>query len=163
MAARAPWKSSATNRPSPDRARTPTQPPNQLTSRRRPVVATQDNTADRATDGLGTVVITGAAGGLGRAFALGFARRGYPVAAVDINADGIAETVQAVTEAGGCARGFTADVTDTASTDELARQANDFATSLETTVHAVVNNAAIYATINRSAFENIDPYEWAQR
>ncbi|MDN6534655.1 MAG: hypothetical protein L0K63_10375, partial [Yaniella sp.] len=32
-------------------------------------------------DGLGTVVITGAAGGLGRAFALGFARRGYPVAA----------------------------------------------------------------------------------
>ena len=123
------------------------------------MVATQD-TSDRTTTGLGTVVITGAAGGLGRAFALGFARRGYPIAAVDINAEGIEETVQAVTEAAGCAKGFTADVTDTASTDELAQQVNEFAQSLDTTIHGVVNNAAIYATINRSAFEDIDPNEW---
>src|SRR5699024_5463951 len=132
---------------------------NTLTAFRKedPVVSTPQ-TADRTT-GLGTVVITGAAGGLGRAFALGFARRGYPVAAVDINADGIDETVQAVTEAGGCARRFTADATNTDSTDERVHQVNDFATSLEATVHAVVNNAAIYAAINRSAFEDIHPNE----
>src|SRR5699024_1366002 len=98
------------------------------------------------------VVITGAAGGLGRAFALGFARRGYPVAAVDINADGVTETVAAVEEAGGTANGFTADVTDVGSTDQLAQQVNQYATTLGTTIHAVVNNAAIYATINRSRF-----------
>ncbi|MDN5705394.1 MAG: SDR family oxidoreductase [Yaniella sp.] len=111
-------------------------------------------------DGLGTVVITGAAGGLGRAFALGFARRGYPVAAVDIDPDGIAETVQAVTQANGTAAGFTADVTDTGSTTSMAEQVNEYAESLGTTIHAVVNNAAIYATINRSSFEDIDPDEW---
>lgn len=111
-------------------------------------------------DGLGTVVITGAAGGLGRAFALGFARRGYPIAAVDINPDGIEETVQAVTEASGIAKGFTADVTDTASTNELAQQVNEYAKSMRTTIHGVINNAAIYATIKRSAFEHIDPDEW---
>lgn len=111
-------------------------------------------------DGLGTVVITGAAGGLGRAFALGFARRGYPVAAVDIDPDGVEETVQAVTEANGIAKGFTADVTDTASTDELAQQVNEYAQSLVASIHGVINNAAIYATINRSTFEDIDPNEW---
>ena len=114
----------------------------------------------QSSGGLGTVVITGAAGGLGRAFALGFARRGYPVAAVDIAPDGIEETVQAVTEANGTAAGFTADVTDTASTNSMAQQVNEYAQSLGTTVHAVVNNAAIYATINRSSFEDIDPDEW---
>lgn len=111
-------------------------------------------------DGLGTVVITGAAGGLGRAFALGFARRGYPIAAVDIDPNGIEETVNAVTEADGIAQGFTADVTDTASTDTMAGQVNAYAQSLGTSIHAVVNNAAIYATINRSPFEEIEPDEW---
>ena len=123
------------------------------------MVATHD-TSDRTTNGLGTVVITGAAGGLGRAFALGFARRGYPIAAVDIDPKGIEETVQAVTDAHGTAAGFTADVTDAASTDRMAEQVNEYTQSLGTTVHAVVNNAAIYATINRSAFEDIDPDEW---
>lgn len=106
------------------------------------------------------MVITGAAGGLGRAFALGFARRGYPIAAVDIDQKGIDETVQALTDANGTAQGFTADVTDVDSTNHLARDVQTYAESLGTTVHAVVNNAAIYATINRSSFEDIDPEEW---
>lgn len=121
---------------------------------------THDTSDQHPTKGLGAVVITGAAGGLGRAFALGFARRGYPVAAVDIDPDGIQETVQAVTDANGTAAGFTADVTDATSTSAMAEQVNDYAQSLGTTVHAIVNNAAIYATINRSSFEDIDPAEW---
>ena len=39
-----------------------------------------------------TVLITGAAGGLGRAFALGFAGRGYRVAVADINLEGAEQT-----------------------------------------------------------------------
>ena len=107
---------------------------------------THDTSDQHPTKGLGAVVITGAAGGLGRAFALGFARQGYPVAAVDIDPGGIQETVQAVTDA--------------TSTSAMAEQVNNYAQSLGTTVHAIVNNAAIYATINRSSFEDIDPAEW---
>lgn len=121
---------------------------------------TQETPDQHRQGGLGVVVITGAAGGLGRAFALGFARRGYPIAAVDIDQKGIDETVQAVSNANGTAQGFTADVTDVDSTNHLATDVQAFAQSLGATVHAVVNNAAIYATINRSAFEDIDPDEW---
>lgn len=108
----------------------------------------------------GVVVITGAAGGLGRAFALGFARRGYPVAVVDIATAGTAQTVEAVQAAGGTARAFTADVTSVESTDTLATQVAQYAVQLGVAVHAIVNNAAIYATITRSPFEDIDPTEW---
>ncbi|MFC6235073.1 SDR family NAD(P)-dependent oxidoreductase, partial [Leucobacter soli] len=38
------------------------------------------------------MLITGAAGGLGRSFALGFAERGYAVAVADIDEAGAAET-----------------------------------------------------------------------
>lgn len=125
------------------------------------MIPTQDTPDQRdPSDGLGTVVITGAAGGLGRAFAFGFARRGYSVAAVDIDSEGIDATVEAVTDAQGTAQSFTADVTDTTSTDTMAEQVHAYAQSLGGTIHAVVNNAAIYATINRSPFEDIDADEW---
>ena len=42
------------------------------------------------------LVITGAAGGLGREFALGFARRGDRVLVADIDEQGAAETAQLV-------------------------------------------------------------------
>ncbi len=54
-----------------------------------------------------TVLITGAAGGLGRAFALGFAARGYAIAAADIDAAGTQETVRLVRQAGAEAAAFT--------------------------------------------------------
>ena len=43
-----------------------------------------------------TVVVTGGAGGLGRAFALGFAGRGHDVVVADVNAEGAAETARLV-------------------------------------------------------------------
>ncbi|MDO5744609.1 MAG: SDR family NAD(P)-dependent oxidoreductase, partial [Micrococcaceae bacterium] len=86
----------------------------------------------------GTVLITGAAGGLGRAFALGFAARGYTVAAADIDPVGTAETARLVHEAGGTAQGFTVDVTDPASTTALAAAVADFAGG---TVAVLINNA----------------------
>ena len=61
------------------------------------------------------VVVTGAAGGLGRAFALGFAQAGAKVLAADVNADGIAETARLT---GGHAQ--VVDVTNAASCRDLA-------------------------------------------
>lgn len=106
-----------------------------------------------------TVLITGAAGGLGRAFALGFAARGYAIAAADIDAAGTQETVRLVRQAGAAAAAFTVDVTDTASTDALAKDAAEFAGG---TLAVLINNAAIYATVTRTPFEDINPDEWDQ-
>jgi NAD(P)-dependent dehydrogenase (short-subunit alcohol dehydrogenase family) len=57
-------------------------------------------------------LVTGAAAGLGRASALGFASEGARVAVVDINAAGGAETVSLIENAGGEARFIQADVSD---------------------------------------------------
>ncbi|ALD65149.1 SDR family NAD(P)-dependent oxidoreductase [Glutamicibacter soli] len=104
-----------------------------------------------------TVLITGAAGGLGRAFALGFAARGYAIAAADIDTAGTQETVRLVRQAGAEAAAFTVDVTDTASTDALAKDAAEFAGG---GIAVLINNAAIYATVTRTPFEEINPDEW---
>jgi len=104
-----------------------------------------------------TVLITGAAGGLGRAFALGFAARGYAIAAADIDTAGTQETVRLVRQAGAEAAAFTVDVTDTASTDALAKDAAEFAGG---GIGVLINNAAIYATVTRTPFEEINPDEW---
>jgi len=104
-----------------------------------------------------TVLVTGAAGGLGRAFALGFASRGYRVAVADVNLDGAEETARLVREAGAAAAAFRADVTDVASTEELAERCAEFGNG---GIDVVLNNAAIYATVTRTPFEEIDPAEW---
>ncbi|HEX4902827.1 MAG TPA: SDR family NAD(P)-dependent oxidoreductase [Acidimicrobiales bacterium] len=57
-------------------------------------------------------VITGAASGMGRATAHLFADEGAKVAALDRTADGVAEVVHEITEAGGTAAGWAVDVTD---------------------------------------------------
>lgn len=104
-----------------------------------------------------TVLITGAAGGLGRAFALGFAERGYDVAVADIDPVGVEETARLVRETGGRAWHGPVDVTSTVSTDALCTAVAEFGGG---TIDVVLNNAAIYATVTRSPLEKIDPDEW---
>ena len=101
-------------------------------------------------------VITGAAGGLGRAFAEGFAKAGAEVLVADINAEGCAETVALIEAAGGKAHATSVDVTDRESCIALARTA-------ETTLggaDVLVNNAAIYAGLERRSLEDIDEAIW---
>ena len=104
-----------------------------------------------------TVLVTGAAGGLGRAFALGFAARGYRVAVADIDADGAEETARLVKDTGADVWHGPVDVTSVESTQALAAAVAEFGGG---TIDVLVNNAAIYGTVTRSPLEEIDPAEW---
>ncbi len=105
-----------------------------------------------------TALVTGAAGGLGRAFALGFAGRGYRVAIADLDAEGAAETARLAAAAGSPAT-WSGKV-DVTSVDDTVAAATAAADLGDGRIDAVVNNAAVYATLNRSPLEDIDPDEF---
>jgi NAD(P)-dependent dehydrogenase (short-subunit alcohol dehydrogenase family) len=102
------------------------------------------------------VVVTGAAGGLGRAFALAFAGEGAHVLAADINETGVQETVALIKAAGGVAHSDKVDVTSRLSTETLAATAAKAMGGID----VLVNNAAIYAGLERKGFEEIDEAVW---
>ncbi|NEA37543.1 SDR family oxidoreductase [Streptomyces sp. SID13031] len=106
-----------------------------------------------------TVLITGAAGGLGRAFALGFAARGYRVAVGDVDAEGVEETARLVKDTGAHVWHGLADVTSAASIGSAAAAVAEFGAGH---IDVLVNNAAVYGTVTRSPLEAIDPAEWDQ-
>ena len=86
--------------------------------------------------------VTGAGSGIGRAIALGYAREGATVVALDINGDAAAETAKQI---GGKAKSYTLDVTKRADCAVLAKK-------IESEVGAVsilVNDAGI---TRRNAF-----------
>jgi NAD(P)-dependent dehydrogenase (short-subunit alcohol dehydrogenase family) len=86
------------------------------------------------------VVITGAASGIGRALAVDVARRGAVVAISDIDADGLAETVDLAKHAG--ARGVRSDGLDVANRDTIAIYATSVAEQFGR-VNVLVNNAGV--------------------
>src|SRR5687767_6001666 len=83
--------------------------------------------------------ITGAGSGIGRAIAIGFAREGAQVAALDINGEAAAKTAAEIRDAGGKAQAFTLDVTDHAACRAVAAQVADKVGA----VSILVNNAGI--------------------
>jgi NAD(P)-dependent dehydrogenase (short-subunit alcohol dehydrogenase family) len=84
-------------------------------------------------------VVTGAASGIGRGIALGFAREGAQVAVLDINSEGAAKTATDVQAAGGKAKAFALDVTDrNACRNTAAKVASEVGA-----VSILVNNAGI--------------------
>lgn len=84
-------------------------------------------------------IVTGAAGGMGRAIALTFAAEGARIAVSDIAADGGNETAAMVREAGGEAQFFATDVADARSVEQLVAGAVEAFGGL----HCAVNGAAI--------------------
>jgi meso-butanediol dehydrogenase/(S,S)-butanediol dehydrogenase/diacetyl reductase len=99
------------------------------------------------------VYITGAASGLGRATAMLFAREGAKVFAVDVNGDGVVETVNAIRAEGGVAIGGVADVTDLDSVEASV----EYAVEAFGGLYVLVNVAGV----GRAArFEEIDEREW---
>jgi NAD(P)-dependent dehydrogenase (short-subunit alcohol dehydrogenase family) len=83
-------------------------------------------------------VVTGAAGGLGRAVAHTLAGVGARVSVLDVNAAGAAQTVAQIRDAGGCASAISCDVADAAS---IAAAFGQVASSGPADI--LVNNAGI--------------------
>lgn len=102
------------------------------------------------------VIVTGAAGGLGRAFAEAFADAGASVIVSDVNARGADEAASIIKERGGEALSFTVDVASESSTAALAAFAREKFGGLD----CLVNNAAVYAGLFRQGFEGIPEAEW---
>ena len=84
-------------------------------------------------------VVTGGAGGMGRATALAFAQAGAKVVVADLNEAGGRETVDLITAADGDARFAATDVADAGSVEALVGQTVDAFGGL----HCAVNGAAI--------------------
>ncbi len=83
--------------------------------------------------------VTGAGSGIGRAIALGYAREGAQVAALDINGATAAKTAADIQDAGGKAQSFPLDVTDRNACRAIAAQVAEKIGP----VSILVNNAGI--------------------
>ena len=97
-----------------------------------------------------TILITGAASGIGRATALIFAREGANVVCADINENGVRETAHAVNKIGSQALALTIDVSKRAAVNDMVQLAlNGFGR-----IDFLFNSAG--SAIKRSKFLDID-------
>jgi 3-oxoacyl-[acyl-carrier protein] reductase len=97
-----------------------------------------------------TIVITGAASGIGRATALIFAREGANVVCADVNEKGVEETAEQINAIGSQALALTIDVTKRAAVNDMA----DLAINGFGRVHFLFNSAG--AAFKRAKFLEID-------
>jgi 3-oxoacyl-[acyl-carrier protein] reductase len=100
------------------------------------------------------VLITGAARGLGQTYAREFARRGARLAVSDLR--DCAETAAIVEAQGAEVLTTSTDVTSIESTRAMAAAVLDRYGSID----AVVNNAALYGSLNFRPFDQLDDDEW---
>src|ERR1700720_867049 len=97
-----------------------------------------------------TIIITGAASGIGRAAAMIFGREGANAVCADINADGTQQTAESVIAQGGKALALRTDVTSRKDVNEMIRRAIDTFGN----VQFQFNSAG--AALRRSKFLDID-------
>jgi 3-oxoacyl-[acyl-carrier protein] reductase len=94
----------------------------------------------------GIVIVTGAAGGIGRTVSLALARAGHTVVAADLAGDDVE----------GAALSLRVDVTDVDSTRAMAGAVAERFGRID----GLVNNAAHYTSIVKAPFDEIDVAEW---
>ncbi len=101
------------------------------------------------------VIVTGAAGGIGRVYARALAEAGYGVVAADLGAtaDDVAGEINA---AGGTALAATVDVSERLSTEAMAERALERFGRID----GLVNNAAYYTAIVKKDFTELTDAEW---
>ena len=101
-----------------------------------------------------SIIVTGAAQGIGATYALALAAEGANVAVCDIIEP--TETVNAIKAAGGDVIGAVTDVTSPTAVAALVKQ------TIEAfgTVTCLVNNAALFGTLKLQPFTEIESAEW---
>jgi short-subunit dehydrogenase len=100
-------------------------------------------------------VVTGAAGGLGRATAIELAGRGCHLALIDVDPEGLANSRRAVEQRGSRATVHVADVSNAERMSELPVEVID----AHGACHILVNNAGV-VTIGRFAEDKLDDIRW---
>jgi NAD(P)-dependent dehydrogenase (short-subunit alcohol dehydrogenase family) len=101
-----------------------------------------------------TIIVTGAATGIGQAFAVAAAAQGANVVVADMNAAD--ETVALIEQAGGRALAVRVDVADNDSTQAMAQAAlRSFGR-----IDGLINNAAYFREVKLTPFEELDPAQW---
>lgn len=101
-----------------------------------------------------TAIVTGAAQGIGRAFATRLAGDGANVVIADVSS--FEKTVEAIKTNGGSALGLKVDVTSEAQTQAMAQKTADAFGGID----ILVTNAGIYTTLPLGPFENISVEAW---
>src|SRR5262249_46527842 len=101
------------------------------------------------------VIVTGAAGGIGRVYAKALAAAGYGVVAADLGAtaEDVADDINA---AGGTALAVKVDVSDRLSAEAMVEQALEAFGRID----GLVNNAAYYTSIVKKDFTELTDAEW---
>jgi len=103
-----------------------------------------------------TILVTGAARGVGRAIAEACARHGAALILSDVLADLGARTAEEIAASGACVRFVPVDLSDPGS---IAAMADDVR-AREGKIQGLVNNAAIATNVGGAAFEDIDLDLW---
>jgi NAD(P)-dependent dehydrogenase (short-subunit alcohol dehydrogenase family) len=108
-----------------------------------------------------TVLITGAAGGLGLAFAKAFAAAGADLVLGDVTASSLKRVAEKLSKrvCDQCILGLPLDVTQEDSTKRFAKDAAHAVPGRER-IDVLVNNAAIYSGLTRAGFHELDSAEW---
>lgn len=102
------------------------------------------------------VIVTGAARGIGKAYALALAKEGADVVVSDILSDGAKTTVSEIKKSGGRSLAVVGDISKESEANRLAEETfKEFKR-----IDVLVNNAGLYAGLKRRPFYDIDAEEW---
>lgn len=100
------------------------------------------------------IIVTGAAAGLGREYAVRFAQEGARLTVVDVRDCG--ETAERVQTAGGEALALSVDVSDEAQTQEMARRTHQQYGRID----GLLNNAGMMRGLNVKSLMDVDMDQW---
>lgn len=101
-------------------------------------------------------IVTGAAGGIGRAFCNRLANEGVKVVATDVK--DVSDVVKEIESQGAEGLALQTDVTDEQSTKDMARKTFERFGKID----ILVNNAAFFSGLHGGPFTDIDMDEWDQ-
>jgi NAD(P)-dependent dehydrogenase (short-subunit alcohol dehydrogenase family) len=104
------------------------------------------------------VIVTGAGQGIGRVFAMAFAKAGSRVVIAELNEKRAASVSEEVMKAGGEALAVATDVADPNSVNEMV----EIVTDNWDRIDVLINNAGIFSTLEMRPFDQIPLEEWEQ-